>query len=105
AVEDDNEACVIRVGDNSLTELFASLPLVYKDVTGFKDSLSFTKILLARKDLQKAWNAVSNLIKTNDELPGTAIKDSVAIEFHPGANVVIKGKNNVTNGWSNLILK
>lgn len=105
AVEDDNEACVIRVGDNSLTELFSSLPAVYKDVTGFKDSLSVTRILLARKDLQKAWNAVSNLIKTNDELPGTAIKDSVAIEFHPNANVVIKGKNNVTNGWSYLKLK
>jgi len=105
AVEDDNEACVIRVSDNSLTELFASIGPAYKDITGFKDSLSVTKILLARKDLQKIWTLVSNLIKTNDELPGTAIRDSVAIEFHPGANVVIKGKNNVTNGWSNLQLK
>ncbi len=105
AVEDDNEACVIRVSDNSLTELFASIGPIYKDITGFKDSLSVTKILLARKDLQKIWTLVSNLIKTNDELPGTAVKDSLAVEFHTGANVVIKGKNNVTNGWSNLRLK
>jgi len=105
AVEDDNEACVIRVGDNSVTELFASIGPVYRDITGFKDSTSVRRILIATKDLQKLWTALSNFINTNDELPGTAIKDSVALEFHSGANVVIKGKNNVTNGWSFLQLK
>jgi hypothetical protein len=105
AVEDDNEACVIRVGDSAITDLFASIGPVYKDITGFKDSVSVGKILLARKDLQKLWTAISNFINTNDELPGTAIKDSVALEFHTGANVVIKGKSNVTNGWSYLQLK
>jgi hypothetical protein len=105
AVEDDNQACVIRVGDQSMTELFTSLGPTYKDITGLKDSLSVKRVLVAAKDLQKIWNAISNIIKTNDELPGTAIKDSVAIEFHSGANVVIKGKNNVTNGWSKLELR
>lgn len=105
AVEDDNEACVIRVGDSSMTDLLMSIGPTYKDLTGLIDTISVKKILVAKKDLQKIWTALSNLIKTNDELPGTAIRDSVAIEFHNGANVVIKGKNNVTNGWSNLQLK
>ena len=50
-------------------------------------------------------NAVSSLIMTNDELVGNAVQDVIVGEFHTGFNWIVKGNNNVTNGWINLEMK
>jgi len=48
---------------------------------------------------------VSSLIMTNDELVGNAVQDVIVGEFHTGFNWIVKGNNNVTNGWINLEMK
>lgn len=102
AVEDDNEACVIRTDQASFWDVMTTVGKVYKDVTGVIDTFNVNKTLVMRTDLQKLFTLISNLILTNDELPGSAIRDSTALEFHGGYNFVIKGKDNVTNGWAQL---
>jgi hypothetical protein len=102
AVEDDNEACVIRTDQSSFWATLSAASKLYKDATGVIDTFNLSKTLIMKTDLQKFWTLFSNLILTNDELPGTAIKDSTALEFHSGYNFVIKGKDNVTNGWAQL---
>lgn len=102
AVEDDNESCVIRTTQPNFLEVMSGVTKAYKDLTGVIDTFNVSKVLVMKLDLQKLFTLVSNLILTNDELPGTAIRDSTAIEFHPGYNFVIKGANNKTNGWAAL---
>jgi hypothetical protein len=102
AVEDDNEACVIRTDQGSFLDVLSTAARTYKDLTGVIDTINTTKVLVMKTDLVKLWTLVSNLILTNDELPGSAIRDSTALEFHTGYNFVIKGKDNVTNGWAQL---
>lgn len=102
AVEDDNESCVIRTDQDDFWGTISAASKIYKDATGVIDTFNVGKILVMKTDLQKFWTLLSNLILTNDELPGTAIKDSTALEFHTGYNFVIKGKGNVTNGWAQL---
>jgi hypothetical protein len=102
AVEDDNEACVIRTDQVSFLDVVTAGAKVYKDATGVIDTINLTKTLVMKTDLQKFWTLLSNLILTNDELPGSAIRDSTALEFHSGYNFVIKGKDNVTSGWAQL---
>ncbi|HTO74070.1 MAG TPA: hypothetical protein VMJ30_09625 [Gemmatimonadales bacterium] len=102
AVEDDNEACVIRTDQGNFWGTISAASTLYKDATGVIDTFNIGKILIMKTDLKKFWTLVSNLILTNDELPGTAIKDSTVKEFHGGYNFVIKGKDNATNGWLQL---
>lgn len=105
AVEDDNESCVIRTDQPSFAEVLAGVSKTYRDLTGVIDTFNVSKTLVMKTDLQKLFTLVSNFILTNDELPGTAIRDSTAIEFHPGYNFVIKGKGNKTNGWSQIEIR
>jgi hypothetical protein len=102
AVEDDNESCVIRTDQPSFAEVMAGVSKAYKDLTGVIDTFNVSRTLVMKTDLQKLFTLISNFILTNDELPGTAIRDSTAIELHPGYNFVIKGANNKTNGWAQL---
>jgi len=57
------------------------------------------------KALQKLLSALPSLINTNDELVGDAVQDNVVAEYHPGFNWIVKGENNVTNGWVQLEMK
>jgi hypothetical protein len=57
------------------------------------------------KALQSIFNAIASLITTNDEIVGTAIEDAVAGQTWPGANWIVKGENNVTNGGIRLEMR
>ena len=49
---------------------------------------------------------MAGLIKTNDDLIGNAVEDKVVGDFsHIGFNWIVKGDNNVTNGWLDLQMK
>jgi hypothetical protein len=48
--------------------------------------------------LQQAYAGIASLIKTNDEVVGTAIEDDVVGLTWPGTNWIVKAKDNVTNG-------
>ena len=40
-----------------------------------------------------------------DDLIGNAIEDTVVGEFHSGSNWMVRGENNVTNGWLKLQMR
>ena len=62
---------------------------------------TFTKALSLLSFLKTAWSAIT----TQDDLVGNAIEDSVAHEYFPGANWIVKGENNVTNGALRLEMR
>src|SRR6266704_1906234 len=102
-VEDDDTACQIKNDPNRVANLFNAVDGAYKALTAGNDSTNnVAKYWKVAKALQKLWSALASLINTNDELVGDAVQDSVVGEFHTGFNWIVKGENNVTNGWIQL---
>ena len=44
-------------------------------------------------------------ITSQDDLIGNAIEDTVVGEYHAGANWIVRGEGNVTNGWLKLQMR
>ena len=55
--------------------------------------------------VQKILRAAYSFITTQDDLIGNAVEDVVVGQFYPGANWIVKGENNVTNGWIKLEMR
>ena len=55
--------------------------------------------------LQRILRAAYSWITSQDDLIGNAIEDTVVNEFHSGANWVVRGESNVTNGWLKLQMR
>lgn len=107
-LEDDDAACELKVDPADLTGLFDGLDQAYQNRTGGRDSsLVGTGLRLYRfaRAVSKIWNALTNIIKTKDEIIGTAIEDDVVGSFESGYNWFIKGPNTVTRGWVNLEMR
>lgn len=105
-VEDDDAACVIKMDSTRVTNLFKTLKAAYGDLTGGKDDKvfslkTFTRALSLLSFLRSTWSAIT----TQDDLIGNAIEDSVAREYFPGANWIVKGENTVTNGAIRLEMR
>jgi hypothetical protein len=82
------------------------LQAAYPDLTGSKDTTgSLGKIIKRANALQKILRAAYSFITTQDDLIGNAIEDVVVAQFYPGANWIVKGDNNVTNGWLKLEMR
>ena len=107
AVEDDDTGCAIKFDANRFRNLIATLQSQYPNLTGGKDTTSSTlgKHVKRANALQKILRAAHSFITTQDDLIGNAIEDVVVGQFHPGANWIIKGENNVTNGWMKLEMR
>jgi len=107
AVEDDDTACQIKSDGSHFTQTLALGDSLYHGLTAGMDSLT--------GDGKKAWwfaNAMirfihlaASLINTNDELVGNAVQDTIATEYHAGYNWIVKGEQNVTNGWIKLEMR
>ncbi len=105
ALEDDDTPCVIKTGQKALENIFAVVDGIYNLATGGKDTTTgITRIYHQATILQKLWAAAAGLIKTNDDLIGNAVEDVVVGQYYPGANWIVKGSNNVTNGWLKLVM-
>jgi hypothetical protein len=105
-VEDDDTACQIKNDPNRLANLLKAIDGSYQALTAGNDSTNpLGKYWKRANAIQKLWAAIASFINTNDELVGTAIQDAVAGEYHPGFNWIVKGENNVTNGWIRLELR
>jgi len=50
------------------------------------------------------WQALASWIKSNDELVGNAVEDDIVGAYYSGYNWFVKGENNITNGWINLVM-
>jgi len=105
AMEDDDTACEMKVDQSRWNAVVTAIGPTYRDITGAIDTVSVTKILKGAKSLINLLTVLASWIKTNDDLIGTAIEDKVANEYHSGANWVVKGESNITNGWLNLVLR
>lgn len=106
-VEDDDTACEIKADPYRIQKAIAVVDSAYRTMTNGKDTTTSTVTRLWKfaKALQKLWSAVASLINTNDELVGNAVQDSVVGEYHTGFNWIVKGEDNVTNGWIKLVLR
>jgi hypothetical protein len=105
-VEDDDTACEIRSGGSTLESILAVVDAAYAVFTGGKDStVGPVRYFQKARAFQKLLQRVVSVINTNDELAGNAVEDAVVGQFYSGANWIIKGENNVTNGWIKLVMR
>lgn len=107
-VEDDDTSCQIKVDPSSFKNLVTAVEAAYPLLTGGKDSLfsgGSQKIWKRANALQKIFKAIASIINTKDEMVGNAVESAVVGVSYPNANWVIKGSNNTTNGWINLIMR
>lgn len=106
-VEDDDTSCQIKTDVTRFSTLVKAVETAYPLLTGGKDTTSsnIQKIWKRANALQKIIKAVASVIVTNDELVGNAVESTVVGVTYPGANWVVKGANNKTNGWINLIMR
>jgi hypothetical protein len=107
ALEDDDTGCVIKFDSNRFKNLLITLQNQYPNLTGGKDTSSSTlgKFVKKANALQKILRAAYSFITTQDDLIGNAVEDVVVGRFYPGANWIVKGENNVTNGWIKLEMR
>lgn len=105
-VEDDDTSCKIKVDPARFANLVKAVEAAYPLLTGGRDSTSgVLKIFKKANAIQRIIKALASVIKTNDELIGNAVESTVTGETYPGANWVIKGDGNKTNGWIKLVMK
>jgi hypothetical protein len=105
-LEDDDAACVIKMDSTRTANLFKQLQATYGTLTGGKDEQlfslkTFVKAASLLSLLKSAWSTIT----TQDDLVGNAIEDVVAREYFPGANWIVKGENNITNGAIRLEMR
>ncbi|HEV8357673.1 MAG TPA: hypothetical protein VGQ17_13050 [Gemmatimonadales bacterium] len=105
-VEDDDSACQIKTDSARVAKLFKDLQTAYNAWTAGRDSTIF-----GVKNWKKATSFFSLLksfwswITTQDDVVGNAIEDAVVGQTWPGANWIVKGENNVTNGGIRLEMR
>jgi hypothetical protein len=103
-VEDDDTACQIKTDVNRFGNIVKAVESAYPLLTGGKDSTTLSRRSEGANALQII-KAIASVITTNDELVGNAVESSVVGVYYPGANWVVKGDNNLTNGWLNLVVR
>lgn len=110
ALEDDDGPCVIRADRDLLGDLMAALDDAYNEYKGAKDGKVLTpgglrRVLSAAQSGVAVISAIASLIKTNDEIIGFAIADSVTGRYHPTGNWTIQRKDLNSNGWLRLEIR
>ena len=106
ALEDDDTGCVIKFDADRFKTMVTAFQTQYPNLTGSKDTANaITKFVKRANALQKVLAAVYSFLTTQDDLIGNAIEDVVVGVFYPGANWIIKGEKNVTNGWIKLEMR
>ncbi len=106
ALEDDDTGCSIKFDSDRFRRVITAIQTEYPNVTGAKDTTSgILKYVKRANALQKILQAVYSFITTQDDFIGNAIEDKVVGQFFAGANWVIKGEDNKTNGWIKLEMR
>lgn len=107
-LEDDDGPCSIRVDKDRVSNLFKLLDAVFKGMTS-GERVTVTGIQERFQRAYSIYQLVSGLASffaTNDDLVGTAIEDPAAAGLVlTGAQWVVKGTNNVTNGALRLQMR
>src|SRR5213594_620181 len=104
-VEDDDTACQIKTDVGRAERVFQVVDSLYNNFTGGNDSSTvFVKAYKYAKAAKSFWQAIASFFKTNDAVVGTAVEDDIVGATYPGYNWFVKGDNNITNGWINLVM-
>jgi hypothetical protein len=104
-VEDDDTACQIKTDVGRAERVFQLVDSLYRDLTAGNDSSGpISKAYKYAKAGKSLWQAIASFFKTNDDLVGTAVEDDIVGTTYPGYNWFVKGENNITNGWINLVM-
>jgi hypothetical protein len=86
--------------------LISTIQSQYPNLTGSKDTATtIVKYVKRANALQKILAAAYSFITTQDDLIGNAIEDVVVGVSYPGANWIVKGESNVTNGRIKLEMR
>jgi hypothetical protein len=106
ALEDDDGGCIIKLDANRFKNLITTIQTQYPNLSGAKDTANtLIKWVKRANALQKILSGVYSFITTQDDLIGNALEDVVVDQSYAGANWIIKGTNNVTNGWLKLEMR
>ncbi|MFN2571797.1 MAG: hypothetical protein ABR537_09335 [Gemmatimonadales bacterium] len=104
-VEDDDTACQIKTDPNRFQRLINVVDSIYGRYTSGNDSsTAVRKYFGYARAVYNIFQSLANVIKSNDELVGNGVKDEIVGSFYPGYNWFVKGENNITNGWINLVM-
>jgi len=104
-VEDDDTACQIKTDPERFQNLISAVDSAYGRFTSGNDSSTTTQSAYRyAKAIYNIWQALAHWIKSNDELVGNAVEDTIVGAFYPGYNWFVKADNNITNGWINLVM-
>ncbi len=104
-VEDDDTACQIKTDPDRFQHLINVVDSTYGQYTSGNDSSTFVRKYYGyAKSAYNIFQAIASLIKTNDELVGNAVEDRIVGVYYPGFNWFVKGDDNITNGWINLVM-
>jgi hypothetical protein len=109
ALEDDDTACEIKMDRDLVGDVLDQLDDAYDHYKGLKDKKLTTpdgakRVVGAAATAATLITAIANLIKTNDELIGFAIRDSIAVMSHTKGNYVVL-RDGAVNGWLKLDVK
>jgi hypothetical protein len=104
-VEDDDTACQIKTDPSRFQRLIFTVDSAYNRYTSGNDSSTVVRKYYGyARSAYNIFQAFANWIKSNDELVGNAVEDRIVGAFYPGFNWFVKGENNITNGWINLVM-
>ncbi|HEY3220653.1 MAG TPA: hypothetical protein VGJ80_07975 [Gemmatimonadales bacterium] len=104
-VEDDDTACQIKTDVDRAETLFKVVDSVYHNLAAGNDSSSgVIRAYKYARGIKHLWQAIVSFFQTNDDLVGNAVEDDVVGDTYPGFNWFVKGDENVTNGWINLVM-
>ena len=105
-VEDDDTACQIKTDPERFQRLVLKVDSIYnRYTTGNDSSTVIQKYWGYAKAVYNVWQSLASFFKSNDELVGNAVADQIVGSFYPGYNWFVKGENNITNGWINLVMQ
>lgn len=106
-IEDDDTACQIKLDAGRFAAILKAIDAAYSEWTGGRDTTltALQRIWNRALALQKIFQAVWSFIVTQDDFVGHAVQDVVVGQTWPGANWIVKGENNVTNGGLKLVIK
>ena len=104
-VEDDDTACQIKTDSDRFQNVVNEVDNAYGGFTSGNDSSTvIRKYYGYAKSAVNIFQAIANWIKTNDELVGNAVEDRIVGQYYSGFNWFVKGDDNITNGWINLVM-
>ncbi|HEY3933013.1 MAG TPA: hypothetical protein VGL65_00175 [Gemmatimonadales bacterium] len=103
AWEDDDEACVDHADVTGVSALITAIDNAYNSFTSGKSDPWYERGLRGATSTFSLYNAVRNIILTNDDFIGNAVDGSITGDAPNGANWVLKTNGTLTSGWFTTI--